>query len=467
MKKSIITLFIICGILSLAGTVKAESESTFTQAELNTLVAPIALYPDPLLAQILPASTYPLEIVDAARLIKTEKDQKKIDKQDWDPSVKAVAHYPNVLKMMSDDLKWTGQLGQAVIAQQEDVMQAIQDKRQEAQKMGNLATTKEQIVTTNDTVIEIAPANPKIIYVPVYDPQIIYVYPHHHFHRPLITFGAFFPVGSWLNIGFYWPSRHIYYCDSGWWHGGGWHRYYHKYHHHYRSTRITNITNITNVTNVNNYYGKKSNDKHFKNHWQHDNKRSSPYKGRRYYTHNTNSKPSHKSNKSDNKTHTTRHSLSNNKTHDSSQKQTHDQSTKPSRKKQQDHSSKDTRSAQNDNRKKFDDALNKTKKHDTPSKKTATNNDKRKSNDRNNSSKITKEKTYAKSNESKSRTKISSNYTTPPLASETTDRSKPGSSRNSLGSRTSSKKSSTTKQTNSKNSKSPSKKIKKEKKKGH
>jgi len=175
------------------------SATKLSSSQLQKLVAPIALYPDPLLAQVLPASTYPLEIVQAARIVKKEKDISKIDSQSWDPSVKAVAHYPSVLKMMNDKLDWTQQLGQAVINQQPDVLQAVQTLRQQAKKQGNLNSNSQQTVTQTDSVIQITSPNPQVIYVPTYDPTIIYTSP-----APAIDYGIGFAMGAWMTMGFAW-----------------------------------------------------------------------------------------------------------------------------------------------------------------------------------------------------------------------------------------------------------------------
>ncbi len=177
----------------------SSSNSKLSSSQLQKLVAPIALYPDPLLAQILPASTYPLEIVQAARVVKKDKDISKIDSQSWDPSVKAVAHYPSVLKMMNDKLDWTQQLGQAVMNQQGDVLQAVQTLRQQAKKQGNLNSNAQQTVTQSDSAIQITSTNPQVIYVPTYDPTVIYTAP-----APAVTYGLGFAMGAWMTMGFAW-----------------------------------------------------------------------------------------------------------------------------------------------------------------------------------------------------------------------------------------------------------------------
>ncbi len=165
--------------------------------QLDQLVAPIALYPDALVAQVLMASTYPLEVVQADRWAKANKSLKddKLDdalsKQDWDDSVKALVATPTVLAMMNDDLEWTEKLGDAILAQQADVMDAIQRLRSLAQANGKLATTEQQTVTVTQEadkpVIVIAPASPEVVYVPYYEPAVVYgawpypAYPPYYF----------------------------------------------------------------------------------------------------------------------------------------------------------------------------------------------------------------------------------------------------------------------------------------------
>ncbi|HME44855.1 MAG TPA: DUF3300 domain-containing protein [Syntrophorhabdales bacterium] len=154
----------------------------FKPEQLEQIVAPIALYPDDLLAQIFMASTYPLEIVQAARWVKANPNLKGdqltagLEKQNWDPSVKSLVNFPDVLNMMNDKLDWTQQLGDAVLAQQKDLMAAVQRLRQKAQVAGNLKTTNEQkvIVEPQTQYIVIQPANPQVIYVPTYNPTVVY-----------------------------------------------------------------------------------------------------------------------------------------------------------------------------------------------------------------------------------------------------------------------------------------------------
>jgi hypothetical protein len=175
----------------------SDSEQMLDAGQLDQLVAPIALYPDTLVAQVLMASTYPLEIVQADRWAKANKALKgdKLDealtKQDWDNSVKALLATPTVLAMMNGDLDWTEKLGDAVLAQQADLMDAIQRLRTKAQAKGKLATTKQQKVSVTQEaekqVIVIEPTSPETIYVPYYNPSVVYgawpypAYPPYYF----------------------------------------------------------------------------------------------------------------------------------------------------------------------------------------------------------------------------------------------------------------------------------------------
>jgi len=172
----------------------------FKQEELDQLLAPIALYPDALLAQVLMASTYPLDIVSAERWVKANpglKDkalQDALEKQPWDTSVKSLAVFPQVLAMMSEKLDWTQKLGDAFLAQQKDVLATAQSLRAKAQKEGNLKDTKEQKVVVEQqastTYIKIEPTNPEVVYVPTYNPTVVYgswwypAYPPYYYYPP-------------------------------------------------------------------------------------------------------------------------------------------------------------------------------------------------------------------------------------------------------------------------------------------
>src|SRR5262245_17567719 len=162
----------------------APSQPLLKGPELEQLVAPIALHPDPLLAEILISSTYPLEVVQADRWAKANKNVKgealtaALAKQSWDDSVKSLVQVPTVLSMMAEQLDWTQKLGDAMLAQQPDLMDAIQQLRTRARDNGKLQTTKEQTVSVktedNKQYIEVQPASPDQIYVPYYEPSVVY-----------------------------------------------------------------------------------------------------------------------------------------------------------------------------------------------------------------------------------------------------------------------------------------------------
>jgi Protein of unknown function (DUF3300) len=215
--------------LSGIGQALAQS-STLKPEELDQLVAPIALYPDTLLSQVLIASTYPLEVVEAERWAEQNKNlkgdalKKAVDPKKWDDSIKSLAAVPDVLKMMSDKLDWTQKLGDAVLAQQPDVMDAIQRLRQKAQANDKLKTNKQQKVTTtsqgSQNYIAIEPSEPNTVYVPYYDPAVVYgawpypSYPPYYFPTPGyiaggliatgVAFGVGYAVGAWTRGGNYW-----------------------------------------------------------------------------------------------------------------------------------------------------------------------------------------------------------------------------------------------------------------------
>lgn len=154
--------------------------AVFTQEELDQMLAPVALYPDSLLAQVLMASTYPLEVVQAARFIDSRPGlqgdglARAIAPMPWDPSVKSLAQFPSVLAMMNDKLDWTQRLGDAFLSQQANVMDTVQNLRVKAQIAGNLQSSSQQRILQQDQVIVIEPVNPQVIYVPYYNPTVVY-----------------------------------------------------------------------------------------------------------------------------------------------------------------------------------------------------------------------------------------------------------------------------------------------------
>jgi hypothetical protein len=219
---------LVCGLAALPMQAQIASPPPMTvyqplsAQQLDQVLGPIALYPDPLVAEILPAATLPTQIVMADRYVTGGGDPNLIAQQPWDASVQAVAHYPNVLKYLDDNLNWTAELGQAFLYQQSDVMSSVQRLRAEAQSLGNLQSTAQQDVETDDGDIEIVPADPDVIYVPVYQPDVVYV--QSGFGSPFISFGVGFPIGFWLGSDFDWHNRNLVVWDrehprpANWWH---------------------------------------------------------------------------------------------------------------------------------------------------------------------------------------------------------------------------------------------------------
>jgi hypothetical protein len=239
---------------------QTQNDQTLSQAQIQQLVAPIALYPDALLTQVLMASTYPLEVVEAARWSRDNPTMKgpaletAMQAQSWDPSIKALTSVPQTLQMMNDKLNWTQQLGDAFLAQQQSVLDAVQTLRAEAQAAGNLQSTPQQVVTTApppagqiDTTVQqpivIEPVNPDVYYVPVYNPAIVYgawdypAYQPFYWSPPgfvasnVVSFAAGIAVGAaiWGN------------CD--WWH-----------HSVIINVNRYNVFNHTNINITNNVW---------------------------------------------------------------------------------------------------------------------------------------------------------------------------------------------------------------------
>ncbi len=220
----------------LPGPVWPQAPTLLTPQQLDQMLAPVALYPDPLLGQILMASTYPLEVVEAARwledpanaALKGERLAVALEDQDWDPSVKSLVPFPQVLQMMSSHLAWTQRLGDAFLAQQSDVMDSVQRLRARARAAGTLYSTPEAVVSEEGPLTMIEPADPQLVYVPYYDPTIIYgVWPYPAyppFYFPLypgfgtvvvgrISFGfpisVVFPLWGWVDWDWHRHYLHI------------------------------------------------------------------------------------------------------------------------------------------------------------------------------------------------------------------------------------------------------------------
>ena len=244
-------------------------KKTFKQEELDQLLAPIALYPDSLLAQIFMASTYPLEVVQAERWAKENKDLKgdalasALEKENWDPSVKSLVNFPQVLEMMNQKLDWTQKLGDAFLAQQKDVMATVQKLREKAESQGNLKSNEEQKVVvekeTNTIIIE--SASPQVVYVPTYNPTVVYgtwwypSYPPYYYYPPGYAAGAaLFSFGVGVAVGAAWGYAWGH-CN---WRGGD------------VDIDINRNTNINNNIDRSKYQNKVTANQTGRGEWKHD-----------------------------------------------------------------------------------------------------------------------------------------------------------------------------------------------------
>ena len=218
--------------------------------QLDQLVAPIALYPDSLVAQILAASTYPEQVVEAERWVQAHPELKgealgrAVDRESWDPSVKALTAFPAVLGNMDKNLSWTSSLGDAYFNQQEDIMGAVQVMRRRASDGGRLRSTPQQTVASRDSSITIEPAQADEVYVPAYDPWVVYgdpvaawpgwyPYPGIYFNGPSLSFGLGLGIGwfggfgwGWHNWGFDWHNRYAMYNHGRYYSGS--HTFYNR-----------------------------------------------------------------------------------------------------------------------------------------------------------------------------------------------------------------------------------------------
>ncbi len=236
MKRTFIKGFLLVCIVCLSAllSIHAWAEDTdltysvsFTDQELDDLLAPIALYPDPLLAQILPASTYPAEVADADAWLNSGGDVSRIDEQVWAESVRAIARYPDILQMMAENMDWTANLGDAFLNQPEEVTNSIQRLRWRARAVGSLVSNAEQSVIVEGDYILIVPAQPQYLYVPQYDTSVVYVQA-----SPFVTFGFGLAIGGWLSMDFDWGHHHVIYHG---WNRPGWVNHARPYVH------ITNV----------------------------------------------------------------------------------------------------------------------------------------------------------------------------------------------------------------------------------
>ncbi len=249
-----------------APATEAPESAKLTPDQLDSLVAPIALYPDPLLAQCLVAATYPIDVVAAQQwlakngTLKGDELVKAAEKEPWDPSVQALVVLPDALKVLSENIKWTQDLGDAFLAQQSEVMDAVQRMRAKAKDAGKLASSEQQKVETttveSKTVIEIQPTSTEVVYVPSYNPTVIWgppVYPYYPMYYPpyvpgagLIGFGVGVAIGVGISGGWGWG------CG---WHGGGG-----------NTININNSNNFVNNSNRQNNVSNRSGNSN----WQHN-----------------------------------------------------------------------------------------------------------------------------------------------------------------------------------------------------
>ncbi len=209
---------------------QASAQAAIPQEKLDSLLAPIALYPDELLAQTLMASTYPLDVVEAARFVKANRELKgdaldqAVLKKNWDPSVQSLTAFPQVLEMMDDKIEWTQELGDAFLSDKQRVMQTVQSLRQKADASGNLQSNEQQKVVKEQTTIIIEPAQPDVVYVPTYNPTVVYgswwapMYPPYYWPPPPYYYPGGALVAGAIGFGIGWAigSNHWGWGDCDW-----------------------------------------------------------------------------------------------------------------------------------------------------------------------------------------------------------------------------------------------------------
>ena len=292
-----------------------EELPALTAAELEEIVGPVALYPDDLLAVVLPASTYPLQVVQAARFLERfESDSSLKPDEEWDESITALLNYPEVVDLMNEDIDWTWRLGEAVVAQQVDVIAAIESFRDKAYAAGNLKSDDRQTVSNEDGVIEIEPVEEDVIYVPYYEPERVVVYQsrpvYHYYPRAYPVYYYPYPYGHSFTSGYFWGVTTAF--SIGWstdrlhvYHHSYWgHPYYgqnYNNHHYYRRPSL----NHYNHYYVNNSYSHSNYRYRDGDYWRprshsgsrpgHDQQRAHYYRDRSRddWRHRSNSRESH------------------------------------------------------------------------------------------------------------------------------------------------------------------------------
>lgn len=270
------------GLAAQQGGAPEEQAAKIPSDQLDSLVAPIALYPDPLLAQVLAASTYPLEIMQLQQWLTKNKDlkdkalQDAVAKQPWDPTVQSLAALPDVVKRLSEDIQWTTDLGNAVLAQQSDVMDAVQRMRAKAKSSGNLKSNEQMKVETkvveNKQVIVVEQSQPDVVYVPSYNPTVVYGAPPYPY--PPISYpppgyyaaGMALSFGVGMMVGAAWGGGWC--CNSGW--GSN------------NTININNNNTFVNNSNRQNNISNRSGNRTGNNSWQHNSahRGGTPYSNR-------------------------------------------------------------------------------------------------------------------------------------------------------------------------------------------
>ncbi|OFZ89727.1 MAG: hypothetical protein A2W21_15280 [Betaproteobacteria bacterium RBG_16_66_20] len=199
--------------LLIAAPTLAQAQRTYSQPELDQMLAPIALYPDPLLAQVLMAATYPLEVAAAARWsranpgLQGDDAVRAVEYEDWDPSVKSLVAFPQLLARMDENPDWTRRLGEAFLAQEPHVMDTVQQLRRRARAAGQLASDERLVIVERSSSLAIQPLNPQVVYVPYYDPRIVYGPWWWPAYQPIVWTpwpGYARPYRPGVSVGFWW-----------------------------------------------------------------------------------------------------------------------------------------------------------------------------------------------------------------------------------------------------------------------
>lgn len=263
---AICVMMLVPGDVGLLAQTPAQSQAPQEVAkvppdQLDSLVAPIALYPDPLLSQTLVASTYPLEVIQLQQWMAKHKDLKDkaladaVKKEDWDPSVQALAAFPDVVKLLAENLKWTTDLGNAFLAQQNDVMDAVQRMRKKAQDAGNLKSSEQQKVETkvveSKQVVVIQPSSPEVVYVPSYNPTVVYGPPVYAYPPIAYPPAGYYAAGMAISFGLGVAMGAAWGGCCGW--GAGWggnnNVYINNSNNFVRNSNRQNYNNRQNISN--------------------------------------------------------------------------------------------------------------------------------------------------------------------------------------------------------------------------